>query len=132
MTGEEAVQADETRFVDVIVLKLGGRIDQEASPALQARLVQVIGATEALAGLVLDLGAVPYISSAGLRALMVGAKESKAKGRKLAVAGLQPVVREVFQISRFDKVIATYTEVHEAIGAISGEAQSAFNARHAH
>lgn len=130
--GEGVVQAEETRFADVVVLRLSGRIDQEASPQLQARLLELIGGNTAPAGIVLDLKAVPYVSSAGLRALMVGAKESKAKGRHLAVAALQPVVREVFQISRFDKVISTHAEVHEAIGTISTEAASAFNDRHAH
>ena len=45
---------------------------------------------------------------------MIGAKESKASGGKLAVAELCPVVQEVFQISRFDKVIQTFDTVDDA------------------
>lgn len=126
------MRAEELQYADVVILKLAGRVDQETSASLQARLQELIGRLSPphTVGLVLDLAGVPYMSSAGLRALMVGAKESKAKGSKLAIAALQPVVREVFHISRFDKVIATYGEVHEAVGAISPAAVAALNARH--
>jgi anti-anti-sigma factor len=126
------VRAEETQFADVAILKVAGRVDQETSLALQQTLQQLIGRVGApsLVGLVIDFSGVPYMSSAGLRALMVGAKECKAKGGKLAIAGLQPVVREVFQISRFDKVIATFGPVHEALGSVSPAAAAAFNAQH--
>ena len=122
---------EEARYADVVVLKLSGRIDQETSPALQTRLTDVIaGLAPDTTGVVIDFGGVPYISSAGLRVLMIGAKQSKTLGKKLAIASLRPVVREVFQISRFDKVIGTYAELHEAIGGMSAQAQSAFNAKY--
>ncbi len=116
-----------------MIVKVVGRIDQETSAGLQQRLQAVVGRIGApsLVGLVLDFSGVPYMSSAGLRALMVAAKECKARNGKFAVAGLQPVVREVFQISRFDKVIATFGPLHEALASISSAAAAAFNAHHA-
>ncbi len=126
------MRAEETQFADVVVLKIAGRVDQESSAALQGKLLHAIGriGTAGVAGLVIEFSGVPYMSSAGLRALMVGAKECKAKAAKLAIAGLQPVVRVVFQISRFDKVIATFGAVHEALGAMSPAAAAAFNTQH--
>ena len=122
--------AEEARFADVVILRVAGRVDQETSLGLQEalqRVIEGIGAPS-LVGLVIDFSRVPYISSAGLRALMVGAKQCKARGGKIALAALQPVVREVFQISRFDKVIATFESLPDAHGSMSQAAVVAFRA----
>ena len=122
---------DETSYADVVVLELTGRIDQESSPALQERLhgvVERLGAS-GKAGLAIDMANVPYMSSAGLRVLMIAAKETKAAGMKLVMVGLRPVVREVFQISRFDKVIPIFDELSAALGAISASATAAYSSR---
>ena len=119
---------DEAAYADVVVLRLTGRLDQENSPALQERLEAVIKRLNASrsAGLAIDMTSVPYMSSAGLRALMIAAKEIRAAGMKLVVVGLRPVVREVFQISRFDKVIPIHDRLAAALGAISGPAAAAY------
>ena len=124
---------DEISYADVVVLKLAGRVDQENSPALQRRLGEVVSrpGQPRMAGLAIDMANVPYMSSAGLRVLMIAAKETKAAGMKLAVAGLRPVVREVFQISRFDQVIPVYDQLSAALGAISGAAAVAYSSRDA-
>ena len=51
--------------------------------------------------LVLDFAALDYISSAGLRLVLVLAKRLKQAGGKLVIYGMQPHVREVFDISGF-------------------------------
>jgi anti-anti-sigma factor len=119
---------DEASYADVVVLRLTGRLDQESSPALQERLDDVVKRLSASrsAGLAIDMTNVPYMSSAGLRALMIAAKEIKASGMKLVVVGLRPVVREVFQISRFDKVIPIHDRLAAALGAISESAAAAY------
>jgi anti-anti-sigma factor len=98
---------------DTVILTPSGRIDQDTSAAFQEALSGEI-ASAPPASVVVDFSAIEYISSVGLRALMIGAKESKASAGKLAVAALSPVVQEVFQISRFDKVIKTFETVENA------------------
>jgi len=71
---------------------------------------------------------VEYISSVGLRVLMLASKQSKAQGCTLAVCGLQPVVREIFAISRFDLVLQVFPTLHETLAALSAEALAAFGA----
>ena len=66
---------------------------------------------------------------AGLRTLLIAAKELGKDRRRLALAGLNPCVCEVFQISRVDKMIPTFERVDEALGSISPRALGAFNAR---
>jgi len=48
---------------------------------------------------------------------MLAAKQARASGGTVMVAALQPVVREIFQISRFDKVIPCHPGVAEALAA---------------
>ena len=77
---------------------------------------------------VIDLSGVEYISSVGLRVLMVASKAAKTHGRTLAVCGLQPVVREIFEISRFNLVLKVFPALREALTAVSPAALAAFEA----
>ena len=79
-------------------------------------------------GVVLDFAGVEYISSVGLRVLMVAAKQMRTREAKIAVAGLQPVVAEIFAISRFDRVLDVYPSVRNALEKLSAPALEAFNA----
>jgi len=97
------------------VLAVAGRIDITTSDAFRDRLLEAIGGGRSL---VIDLGGVDYISSAGLRAMMLGSKQARSAGTKLAVAALQPVVLEIFQISRFDKLLPCHPTVDTALAAI--------------
>jgi anti-anti-sigma factor len=71
---------------------------------------------------------VEYISSVGLRVLMLASKQVKAQGGALAVADLQPVVREIFEISRFNLVLEVFPTLREALTKLSPAALAAFEA----
>ena len=97
------------------ILIVKGRIDMAASDAFRDRLLAMLNGGLPL---VIDFGGVDYISSAGLRALMLGSKQARGAGSKLAVAALQPVVLEIFQISRFDKLLPCHATVDAAVAAV--------------
>src|SRR5947208_748739 len=78
--------------------------------------------------LVLDLSQLEYISSAGLRVLMLAGKQVKAQGGTLILSGLQPLVAEIFQISRFAMVFTITPSLREALAKASPSALSAFEA----
>ena len=113
----------------VAVLRPSVRIDLTHSEPFQ---VQLLAAVEqhapAAASVVVDFAGVDYISSVGLRALMVAAKKSKAQSGKLAVADLQGVVKEIFEISRFSFVLKIFPTVREAIAWMSDEGATAWDA----
>ena len=67
------------------------------------------------AKVLVDLSRVDYISSAGLRALMIASKQSRATNSSLVVAGLSPLVKEIFTISRCSDVLAVYDATAEAV-----------------
>ena len=80
------------------------------------------------AGVVLDFAQVEYISSVGLRVLMVAARQLRERSAPLAIAALQPVVAEIFAISRFDRVLAVHPDVAAALAAASPAALAAWQA----
>lgn len=108
------LQIGEQRKDRVVILSPAGRIDNDTSPGFQTRLLDAVGKGPVL----VDLAAVEYISSAGLRALMMAAKQAKTANTKVVVAGLQPVVKEIFDISRFSFVVQVFGTTAEALTAL--------------
>jgi anti-sigma B factor antagonist/stage II sporulation protein AA (anti-sigma F factor antagonist) len=116
-------------FADVTVAAPGGRIDHRSAAELEAALAPLLDAAIARRGaLVLDFAEVEYISSVGLRVLMLAARRMREAQAPLALAALQTVVAEIFTISRFDKVLAVHPSVDAALGAVSAEALAAWRA----
>jgi anti-anti-sigma regulatory factor len=62
-----------------------------------------------------------------LRVLMVAAKAMRARKASIAVASLQPVVAEIFEISRFHHVVDVRGSVRDAIAAVSPGALVAYD-----
>jgi anti-anti-sigma factor len=99
-----------------VVLAPTGRIDHASAERFEAALIPQLGAcTAGGPACVLDMKAVDYISSVGLRVLMIAHKQTQAQGGRLTIAALTPLVREVFEISRFDKVFEVFASVEEAL-----------------
>ena len=113
------MELDTRRVGGSIVVRPQGRIDHATADAFSAALAaQVAQCASGGPGIVLDMSGVDYISSVGLRALMVAAKQVKAQDGRIAVAALTPMVREVFQISRFHLVFNLFDEVDAAVASL--------------
>ncbi|MCC7081439.1 MAG: STAS domain-containing protein [Burkholderiales bacterium] len=109
-----------TRSAAVIVAPVG-RIDHAGTEAFATALKPYLDRCRAGAdALIIDMGGVDYISSVGLRALMVAAKQVETQAGRIALAALSPMVREVFEISRFDLLFTIYGSVDEALGDQGG------------
>src|SRR5258705_13668255 len=90
------------RFADAVVLYPVGRIDHATADGFKAALVPYLARCAAGGDrVVLELSGVEYISSVGLRGLMVASKQVNAHGGSLAVSGRGPVVGEIFDVGRF-------------------------------
>lgn len=110
------MEITEQRQGEVVVLGPVGRINNDTSGEFQTRLLGCL--VNPGAAVLVDLTRVEYISSAGLRALMMASKQSKANNGRLAVAGLNPLVKEIFTISRFSYVVTVYETPAEALAAL--------------
>ncbi len=116
-------------FTDVVVVAPAGRLDHQTASHLEQALVPLWAqSANAPPAVVLDFAGVEYISSVGLRVLMIAAKEMRAKKARIGVAALQPVVAEIFAISRFDRVLEVFPSVRGAIEQFSPAALVAFDA----
>ena len=102
------------------ILAAQGRIDHAHANAFEAALAPHLLECKADGTpLVLDFSGIDFISSVGLRVLMLAAKQVKAQQGKIAVAALTPVVNEVFQVSRFNLVLKVFGSADEAAVALS-------------
>ena len=116
------------RFADTVVLAPSGRIDHTASEVFRDALwPHLEGCAESGDRVVLDLSDVSYISSAGLRVLLLARKHVKPRGGRIAVAALGPVLREIFEISRFTAILEIHPTVRDALAALSPAALAAWD-----
>lgn len=121
------MKASTRRFANAAVLHVAGRLDQDSCEAFGAELSALVASTTRDgAAVVIDLSAVEYISSAGLRCLMLASRQAKAQHGRILVAQLQPMVAEIFEISHFNLVFQVFPTVREAVAAVSAEALAAF------
>lgn len=115
-------------YADARVITPRGRLDHDNCESFQADLDQHLAAcAEAGAALVIDLSGLEYVSSAGLRCLMLGAKQAAAKKSRVMVAAPQPIVGEILQISRFNLVLQVFRTLPEALASVSPQAAQAFS-----
>ncbi|MCI3920992.1 STAS domain-containing protein [Paenibacillus sp. TRM 82003] len=96
---------------------LEGRLDGTTVPTVEEAFLKAHeGGT---ARYVFDLGGLEYVSSAGLRVLLLAAKKTRAAGGKIALCGLSESVREVFEISGFQTIFAIYASREEAAAFVA-------------
>ena len=119
-----------SRKLDDVVLAVPvGQIDHPNAQQLQQALTPILDDSSAgKTALVLHFTGVTYVSSMGLRVLMVAAKQMRSRSARMAVAALQPVVAEIFDIARFRHVVEVFPSVRDALQALSAPALEAYDA----
>jgi anti-sigma B factor antagonist/stage II sporulation protein AA (anti-sigma F factor antagonist) len=123
------MQLTDRRIGNARVLAALGRIDHASAESFKAALEPHLAQCKAGGDVVvLDFSGVEYISSVGLRILMLAAKQARVQAGAIAVAALQPVVKEIFEISRFTLVIPCFGGVRDALAALSPSALATYGA----
>ena len=92
----------EVKGENSIQLTVVGQVYTVTAPELQQKILTCFQKTK---DVVLDLAEVGYMSSAGLRALLLGQKTAVSKGGSMKVVNVQPAVMQVFNMSGFVKVL---------------------------
>jgi anti-anti-sigma factor len=100
----------------VAVVAVSGRLDTVTVSDFDGKWGELV--TPDMNKVVIDLGSLEYISSAGLRSILVAGKQMKSRGGALAVSGLTGMVADVFSISGFDKLLPLYGNTDEAVSAL--------------
>lgn len=118
------------RYADVVTLHPAGRIDHNNAEAFAQALVPHVSACKSGAdALLFDLSGLEYVSSAGLRVLMLVSKNVTPGGGKVALAQPQRVVEEILEISRFKYVFPIHATLAAGLAALSSDAAAAYTAR---
>ena len=90
-----------------------GRLDSATSGELEALLVEQLDA--GCNGIVLDLADLDYISSAGLRVILMTGKRLRAAGGRLVLARMRDSVRDLFEMSGFLGLFPLADSVEQAL-----------------
>jgi anti-sigma B factor antagonist/stage II sporulation protein AA (anti-sigma F factor antagonist) len=117
------------QIADITLIRVVGRIDHKTVKDFETALTPYLDESHPAADtkIILDLAGLEFLTSAGLRMLMIAAKTCAGQSRAIGVAALQPIVQEIFTISRFDLVLKVFPTVHAAVEKLSPEALPAFD-----
>ena len=99
----------------VTVVAPHGDVDMAVAEDVRRRLTQLVD--RGRPRLVLDLGAVMYIDSSGLGALVAAMKHARAAGGDIKVCALEADVRSLFEMTRLNTVLAVHATRQEAVAA---------------
>jgi anti-sigma B factor antagonist len=98
----------------VTVISIGGEIDLNTAPDFEAA---IDGALDEHAVVVVELSAVNFMSSAGLR-ILAATHEKLGKSGHLAVVASNPAVSRAIQLSGLDQLFSLYTTLDDALRAV--------------
>lgn len=101
----------------VAVMAPGGRIDSSTAKDFETAVLGRIAGGDT--HIVFDFAELDYISSAGLRVVLLAGKRLKAAGGALVLCALKPAIREVFEISGFISLFEVRDNRTEAVAAAS-------------
>jgi anti-sigma B factor antagonist len=100
----------------VILHVQGARVDAHHAGELKSRLLELAAAGKS--NIVVDLTEVRFIDSSGLGALIAAYKSAAAKASVLKLAGLQPQVRSVMELTGMHRVFEVFESVAQAMEAV--------------
>src|SRR4029453_4531647 len=106
-TGEiPSMEITEQKSAGVVTLRLSGRLNAATARAFEEKILGRIESGER--HVVIDLAQLDYISSAGLRVIVLAGKRLSAANGKMVLCSLKDQVREVFDIAGFSAIFSIY------------------------
>lgn len=88
---------------DILVLSPEGRLDTTTAAQFQKELLEAVKSGNRL---LLDFEKLVYVSSAGLRTLLIGQKALAPKKQTLTLCHVSPQIMEVFEMTGFSNILA--------------------------
>lgn len=113
ITRSDHMEVEFETINEATVAVITGRIDSATSKELETKLVPMINS--GTRKLVVDFAKVDFISSAGLRIMLLAAKKLKQAGGKMALCCMKDSIKEVFDISGFSSIIPVFPTRDEAL-----------------
>jgi anti-anti-sigma factor len=99
----------------IVVASIKGKLDSNTAPQAQEKIA---GQIKPALKMVLDMSACEYISSAGLRLILMVAKLLARQNGNGAIAGLSPEMRDIMDMTGFGNVLPGFKTVSEAMASL--------------
>lgn len=96
----------------VAVLKIDGEVDMFSSPQARNAIMELV--KRRVPRVIVELSGVSYMDSSGVATLIEGLQLCQKYNGTLVVAGLRDNVREVFELTRLDKIFQIFQDVNAA------------------
>jgi anti-anti-sigma factor len=98
---------------EILIIAIRGRLDAATAPIADETIKKTLD--ENTNRLLFDLKDLEYLSSGGLRVILGAAKEMRRREGKVALAGLNQYVYEIFEVSGFKSLIPIKATVEEGL-----------------
>lgn len=102
--------------VKVVIVRIRGEVDLYSSPEVRKTIIALT--KKKLPAILIDLSKVTYMDSSGIATLVEGLQQTGKYKGKFAIANLRSGVKEVFELSRLDKVFDIYENEELALSAL--------------
>ncbi len=98
---------------EVNVVRIVGRLDAVTYEAAQPVLLEALD--KSTAGVIMDMASLEFISSAGLRIMIMLLKKATADKKQIAMVSASPAIYKIFKIAALDKVIRFFENESDAV-----------------
>jgi anti-anti-sigma factor len=113
------MKVDSAALADgLLKVNLDGRLDIDGARAVEDRFAFMT--TTQRSNVIVDLSAVSFLASIGIRMLMTAARGQHGRGGKLVLAAAEPAVRKVLVTAGIDQLIPMYDDLVSAQNAFAG------------
>lgn len=109
----EGIQLKVENNNNISIIKVGGYIDTTTSSELEHHLNELL--KQGSYNIIIDLGNVDYVSSAGWGIFISEIKGIREKGGDLKLVGMIPEVYEVFELLEFHYILKAFQTLQEAV-----------------
>ena len=100
----------------VTIVCPNGRVDNSTAKSFEQEIMRIISDNQPI---IISFSGISYISSAGLRIILVAGKKIASVKGQLALADMSEKIYEVFKMSGFDKILKIYPTCSEAKSSFS-------------
>ncbi len=95
------MKIDQLKEGTTLTMKVSGRLDTMTAPQLEN---EITGHLDGITEFIMNFSDLEYISSAGLRVLLVTTKMMKGKGR-FVIRNINETVKEIFEVTEFMDIL---------------------------
>ncbi len=108
-----AFKINEGSIFSPAILEITGRLDALAASEAEKVIANIFHSNHH--GMIVDLSSLDYISSSGLRVLLLASRKAHILGKKMALCSIQAQVNSIIKIAGMDRIFDICLNREEAL-----------------